>query len=299
MKSNLSTKEILSPNYNKRNAPVLKFTPHHTAVVAPAENIARGFQSKAREASSNYVIGGDGTIILCVPEEYRAWTSGNADNDHQAITVEVCNSTGAPDWKVSDAALEALINLGVDICKRYNLPGFTWTGNKNGTLTIHKMFQATACPGPYLESKMPYIAEEITKRINQKNDAGNRVQERIHIVKVDETLSEIAAKYYKMDWKKIAEYNGIKPPYTIYPGQEIIVSTSMMIKDEPKETVKKIDVGSTVRVKQGAKDYNGNGLASFIYNRNHKVSELKGDRAVITFNGVIVAAIKVSDLILI
>ena len=136
-------KEILSPNYSNRKSPVKKFTIHHAAVIAPAENVAKGFQNPAREASSNYVIGGDGTGILCVPEEYRAQTSGNEDNDTQAITVEVCNSTGAPEWRVSDAALEAVINLGVDICKRYNLPGFTWTGDKNGTLTIHKMFQAT------------------------------------------------------------------------------------------------------------------------------------------------------------
>lgn len=177
-KSSLITKEILSPNYGNyengkyisdRNAQVVKFTPHHTAVVAPAENIANTFTNPNREASANYVIGNDGEIILCVPEDKRPWTSGNSDNDNQAITVEVCNSTGAPNWEVSDKALEALINLGVDICRRYNLPGFTWTGDKNGTLTIHKMFQATACPGPYLESKMPYIAAEITKRLNSNN----------------------------------------------------------------------------------------------------------------------------------
>ena len=168
MKSSLATKEILSPNYSPRKGKVLKFTPHHTAVVASAEAIATNFQNPAREASSNYVIGSDGSIILSVPEEYRAWTSGNEENDTQAITVEVCNSTAAPEWKVSDAALETLINLGVDVCQRYGLSGFTWTGNKNGTLTVHKMFQATNCPGPYLESKLPYIAEEITKRLQKK-----------------------------------------------------------------------------------------------------------------------------------
>ena len=60
----------------------------------------------------------------------------------------------------------------------------------------------------------------------------------------------------------------------------------------------KIKVGSTVKVKKGAKTYNGETLASFVYDRKHKVSELSGNRAVISYDGVVVAAVKTSDLIL-
>ena len=59
-----------------------------------------------------------------------------------------------------------------------------------------------------------------------------------------------------------------------------------------------IKAGSVVRVKQGAKTYTGGGLASFVYSRDHVVSELNGDRAVITYGGVTVAAVRVSDLVL-
>lgn len=59
-----------------------------------------------------------------------------------------------------------------------------------------------------------------------------------------------------------------------------------------------IKVGSTVMLRKGAKDYNGGKLASFVYGRPHIVSELNGDRAVITFGGVVVAAVKTSDLTL-
>ena len=31
---------------------------------------------------------------------------------------------------------------------------------------MHKWFAATACPGPYLESKFPYIAQEVNKRLS-------------------------------------------------------------------------------------------------------------------------------------
>ena len=62
--------------------------------------------------------------------------------------------------------------------------------------------------------------------------------------------------------------------------------------------VKKIEVGATVKVKQGAKTYTGGNIADFAYNRYHIVSEIKGDRAVITFNGVVVAAVHTSDLVI-
>lgn len=45
--------------------------------------------------------------------------------------------------------------------------------------------------------------------------------------------------------------------------------------------------------------YTGGGLASFVYERDHVVSELNGDRAVITYGGVTVAAVRVSDLTLV
>lgn len=279
MKSPLATKEILTINYNARKKPILKFTPHHTAVVGAApETIAKNFSINGN--SANYVIGNDGTIISCVPEEYRAWTSGNEDNDTQAITVEVCNSTGEPDWKVSDKALEALINLGVDVCKRYNLPGFTWTGNKNGTLTIHKMFDATACPGPYLENKMPYIAEQIAKRLNTQkevNDMWYKVQVGAFKNKsgADKLLAELKSK----------GYNGF------------IVTVGDTTTTTP--TTPTIAVGSKVRVKVGAKTYDGATLATYVYTRTHTVKEIKGNRAVITFEGVVVAAININDLVLI
>lgn len=40
-------------------------------------------------------------------------------------------------------------------------------------------------------------------------------------------------------------------------------------------------------------------LASFVYKRNHKVSQLQGDRAVITYEGTVVAAVHISDLTLV
>ena len=166
--SNSSLVQItkLSPNCNSpRNNKILKITPHHTAGFASCQEYLDMFANPSREASANYVIGADHVIGLCVDEANRAWTSGSPENDNMAITIEVANDGGAPDWHVSDENVELLIQLMVDICKRNGITSLNYTGDANGNLTLHKMFQATACPGPYLTSKMPEIAAEVNKRL--------------------------------------------------------------------------------------------------------------------------------------
>lgn len=53
----------------------------------------------------------------------------------------------------------------------------------------------------------------------------NYKEENIYIVKSDDTLWGIAKKYYGNGnkYKLIAEKNNVKPPYTIYPNQKIII----------------------------------------------------------------------------
>lgn len=157
---------LISPNStNPRKSKIKKITIHHMAGNLSVESCGNVFQNKSRKSSSNYGIGTDGRVGLYVDEKNRAWTSSNADNDNQAVTIEVANDGGAPDWHVSDKALAKLIDLCVDICQRNGIEKLNFTGDKSGNLTMHKYFNATACPGPYLESKFPYIANEVNKRL--------------------------------------------------------------------------------------------------------------------------------------
>ncbi len=57
-----------------------------------------------------------------------------------------------------------------------------------------------------------------------------------------------------------------------------------------------ITVGSAVRLKPGAADYTGKSLAPFVYDRDHVVKSVSGDRAVITYGGTTVAAVHLADL---
>lgn len=156
---------MISPNSSARTAAIDTITIHHMAVKSSAEACAASFMPTARKASANYCIGYDGSVALSVDESRRAWTSGNRENDNRAITIEVSNDTREPDWHVPDAALEKLIELCADICQRNGIERLRFTGDTSGNLTMHKWFQTTACPGPYLESKFPYIAEEVNKRL--------------------------------------------------------------------------------------------------------------------------------------
>lgn len=155
----------LSQNCTKpRKNKIRKITIHHAAGNCSLQGFGATFCG-TREVSANYAIDTQGRVGMYVEECDRAWTSSSAENDNQAITIEVANDGGAPDWHVSDAALNATINLCVDICKRNGIEKLNFTGDKNGNLTMHKYFAATGCPGPYLESKFPYIANEVNKRL--------------------------------------------------------------------------------------------------------------------------------------
>lgn len=160
-----------SSNYTKgrRGYKVCKFTPHHMAGVLTAKQCGAIFQKSGRDASSNYGIGNDGTIACYVEEENRAWTSCSSSNDCQAITVEVSNSSTGGQWPVSAAAWNSLVNLAVDVCKRYNFR-LTFDGTPKGSLTYHQMFASTSCPGPYLKGKM----NELAKTVNAILDGTNK-----------------------------------------------------------------------------------------------------------------------------
>ena len=159
----------ISPNStNPRNGKIIKITIHHMAGNLTVEQCGNGFANKSRQASANYGIGSDRRVGLYVEEKNRSWASSSRANDNVAVTIEVANDQIGGNWHVSDKALSKLIDLCTDICKRNGIKKLDFTGNKNGNLTMHKYFAATACPGPYLESKFPYIASEVNKRLSAK-----------------------------------------------------------------------------------------------------------------------------------
>lgn len=209
--SSMVTYTKLSPNCSKpRNHVIDTITIHHMAGNCSVETCGEIFASTSTEASANYGVDSKGHIGMYVEECNRSWCSSNRDNDHRAITIEVANDGGAPNWHVSDTALNATIKLVADICKRNGIKKLIWNNNRldrvnhihGCNMTIHKDFDSTSCPGPYLESKMPYIANEVNKLLGAADvtpvpDDGKLYHVQIGAYKVKANADAMAAKLKK------------------------------------------------------------------------------------------------------
>ena len=172
-------------NYNIRDHKIDTITIHHAAngdgcnKGYSSNTLSVIFSSVGRAGSVQYGIDSNGKIGQMLNEKYRSWCSNSRPNDMRAVTVEVANCGDKPDYKVSDKALKATINLCVDICKRNGKKRMVWIADKNKALayspkademrmTLHKWFWATGCPEKYLISKMQYIADEANKLLGYK-----------------------------------------------------------------------------------------------------------------------------------
>lgn len=181
--SSLITYTKISPNRTvPRNNKISKITIHHMAGNLSVETCGNIFANSSSGVSSNYGIDSNGRIAMYCQEKDRSWCSSSRENDNQAITIEVANNEIGGQWRVSDNALRALIELCYDICKRNGINRLNYTGNKNGNMTTHDMFTPTACCGPYLRSKHNEIANEVNRRLNTDITSGNGANIKVRLI---------------------------------------------------------------------------------------------------------------------
>lgn len=204
----------ISPNkHSPRNHKIDTITIHCVVGQVTVQRLGEIFEKPSRNASCNYGIGFDGKIALIVDEKDRSWCSSSPDNDHRAITIEVASDTTAP-YAITDAAMNALIKLCADICKRNNIPKFLWKGDKSligkvdqQNMTVHRWFAAKSCPGDYIYNRLGWIADEVNKLLGIAPEAKYTTEIKHTVVKGD-TLSKIANKY-GVSWPEIMNWNPI------------------------------------------------------------------------------------------
>lgn len=153
-----AARAAVSPNRSPRQGRVQLFIVHHYAGTQEPESAWRRFNApNDRSVSPNYQVNADGSVFEVVPpDRFRAWTTGTID--HQAVTCETQNTTGAPSWGISRESHEAIAHLIAWASKRYGFPiqrGAVADGNRvtRPGVVGHRETPAgkatsTACPGP-------------------------------------------------------------------------------------------------------------------------------------------------------
>lgn len=307
--SSLVNYTLISPNRGQRTHKIDTITIHHMACNLSIEACGAGFAARSRNASSNYGIGTDGRIGMYVEEKDRSFCSSNYENDNRAITIEVANDGKGPDWHVSDLALEATIKLCTDICKRNNIKKLNFTGDKTGNLTMHKWFAYTACPGPYLESKFPYIAEEVNRRLgveNSKDEDKNssstsnsqkelKVGDIIELIpgavyttgkKIPDWLYQKTLYARNIDGNNVTFSYYKTGPLTGIVSKKYIVGNNDDNKSENNSSVSSqtkpvvnssFSIGDEVRLVQGATYHDGKRMPSWLFTMPLYVRNIGGD----------------------
>jgi hypothetical protein len=302
---------LISPNRGYRSHKIDTITIHHMACNLSIEACGAGFAARSRNASSNYGVGTDGRIGMYVEEKDRSFCSSSYENDNRAITIEVANDGKGPDWHVSDKALEATINLCVDICKRNNIKKLNYTGDKTGNLTMHNWFAYTACPGPYLSSKFPYIAKEVNKRLGIAEDSEDTKVETVpntaKKLQVGDVIQLIPGAVYTTGktiptwlYNKtlyVRQINGDNVTFSYYKTGPVTgtVSKKYIIGENKQEDSKpnssnvskneanndlEFKVGEKVKLLSGATYYNGKTMPIWLYSMTLYVRGIQGNNII-------------------
>ena len=318
----------ISPNRTSpRKNKIDTITIHCVVGQCSVETLGAIFAPSSRQASSNYGVGYDGRFGMYCEEKDRSWCSSSAANDNRAITIEVASDTTEP-YAVNDKAYAALLDLVTDICRRNGIKKLVWSTKKNErvnhlngcNLTVHRDYANKSCPGNYLYERQGAIAAEVNKRLGasaaepetpssgtntlykvqtgafkQKSNA-QALEKKLKAAGFD-TYVVNTGGYYKVQvgaYSKKANAEAMLAKLKAAGYSDAFITTG-----SGGTAAQEIKVGSSVRLNKGAKTYDGKSLASFVYNRDHVVKEISGDRAVITYGGVVVAAVKLSDLTLV
>ena len=100
---------------------------------------------KTRPASAHFDVDAAGNVAQYVQVDEYAWAVGSTAGNESTISIEMCDETLAPQWKVGDVTLASAERLA----------GWLFAhviGARPSTANFfpHKHWSSTDCPGPYV-----------------------------------------------------------------------------------------------------------------------------------------------------
>ena len=276
---------------------------HSVGCPQPSATVFVGLFNKADYNAAcvhGFIDANDGTVYQTLPWDHRAWHGGGASNNTH-IGVEMCEPncikyTGGSTFTCSDKekAVEmvnrtynAAVELFAYLCKKFNLDPLEdgviishAEGYKRGIASNHGDPEHL-WKGLGMGYTMDTFRQAVRAAMSGENSGGESVSP-----KEENVFYRCQVGAYSVRENAEAQLEKLKAAG--FDGFIVTVKEAQEIKP-----------GSVVRVKAGAKDYNGGNLADFVYERNHTVKSINGNRVVITFNGVIIAAIHKDNLIMV
>lgn len=274
----------ISPNRTVgRNNSVDTITPHCVVGQCAVETLGDIFADPDKEASSNYGIGYDGKIGMYCEEKDRSWCTSSSSNDNRAITIE-CASDAYHPYAFKDVVYNKLIELCVDICKRYNKTKLLWLGDKSKTLnykpasnemllTVHRWFENKSCPGDWMYARMGDLASKVTAQLSTKEPEKPEEQEvkkQLYRVRKNwnDTKSQIGA-YANLNNAKAACDKAGNGYFVFDENGNVIYPASTSL-----------NVGDTIKLSTGAKYTTGQTIPNWVINSTLYAREIRDNEIV-------------------
>lgn len=298
---------------------------HNTANDASAANEIAYMIRNDNQVSFHYAID-DKEIVQGVPEDRCTWNAGDGANgagNRKGIAIEICYSKSGGERFTKAEKLAAQFIA-------YKLKEKGWGIEK---VKKHQDFSGKYCPHRTLDLGwnrfLNMIKNELAK-LNQppkqpQPSSSEKVLYRVQVgaYKLKENAQNLAKKLKSLGYDTLIVQDGglykvqvgaysvklnadntlqklKKQGYDAFitskSGKAVSTSTSNTKTTTSSKTLK---VGSKVKVKNGAKTYEGKSLSSFVYSTTYDVIQINGNRVVIGKGKEVTAAIHKNNLILV
>lgn len=270
---------------------------HNTANNASAKNEIAYMHRNTNTVSFHYAVD-DKEIIQGLPLNRNSWNAGDGskgNGNRKGISIEICYSKSG--GQKFELAQKNAAELTAKLLKDYG-----WGIDR---VKKHQDFNGKYCPHRTLSDYgWEYFLNLVKGYMKPAATTSKMKKGSLVSIKSGATYyngKKIPSWVIKQKWY-VVEVEGDRAVVNMSENGRYSINSPIAVKYlmvVAKSATPTIKVGSSVKLNKGAKTYDGKALASFVYGRKYKVKELKGNRAVITYLGITVAAVNVKDLTLV